>query len=46
MKPMRHRFLVLNYLARHNACVLKGDVSYLSPIIRTRKRRLSTPYAC
>ena len=44
MQPLRRRFMVLNYLARHNKCVLDGNTSYLSPMIRTSKKRKATPY--
>ena len=43
-QPLRHRFMVLNDLARHNQFVLDGHTSYLSPMIRTSKKRKATPY--
>jgi len=44
MQPSRHRFFVLNYLARHNKCVAEGDVPHLSPMIRTQRKRKATAY--
>ena len=46
MSPLRHRFITLRYLAKHNECISHGDCAYLSPMSRSRKRARSTAYEC
>jgi hypothetical protein len=46
MRPLRHRFVVLNYLGKHNDFVDGGLASYLSPMSGIRTKGQSVPYDC
>ena len=46
MSKLRHKFMVLNYLGKHNQFVRAGEASYLSPIVINSKKPRSRPYGC
>jgi hypothetical protein len=47
MRQMRHRFLVLYYVKRHNELTVSGSASYLNPFSTTRRQQQAVRgYVC